>query len=538
TSLILQIVFSNTAIPPIYFDYITYLGGSFTPLLFLFISLKYSNNKFNLKKIRFLLIIPIIALMFLWTNDLHGLFYKQYSTNLNETVYGPILILYAIYTYFTLIFSMIVLIISSIKKSGFFSIQTGLVVLGIIIPLSANLLGLLKIIPMTIYMTPILFIATSICISISIFKYKALNITPVAFKTVINTMSDAFIVISDDGTIVESNLTFQNIFKDIMSVKKEDNFFNIIDKTNCMNLQELKEHIDKTRENGDIVTDEYHINIDKFNKYFEVDIHPVKASKGKNEYVATLLLFKDITQHKEDIAKIEEKQEIIVKQGQLVSIGELAGGVAHDINTPISAIQTGILMLREMTSERTEQEKEILQRMDNCAVKIINIVNSMRNQIRNLGGDTNVKFKINDVINDIKMITYHEFKKRDAKLNIDIQDDLSIQGDPTKLGQVLTNLVMNGLQAYKEIKGGKIDVILTKAPDNMALIKVTDYAGGIDDSIAPYVFKNILSTKGNVGTGLGLYLAYSVVKGNFNGEITFDTEKNIGTTFYITLPRA
>ena len=240
--------------------------------------------------------------------------------------------------------------------------------------------------------------------------------------------------------------------------------------------------------------------------------------------------------NEEIINELKEQQEVIVKQQQLVSIGELAGGVAHDINTPISAIKTGILMLNQLNLDKTEEEKEILERMDSCATKIVNIVNSMRNQIRNLGSNNNVVFKISDVINDIKTITFHEVKKNNSEIIVNIEDDLKIEGEPTKLGQVLTNLVVNAAQAYKDKKGGKIEITVSKAPQDMAMIKVVDYAGGLDEKIKPYIFKNILTTKGTSGTGLGLYLAYSVIKGNFNGDITYETEKGEGTTFYIQIP--
>ena len=187
-----------------------------------------------------------------------------------------------------------------------------------------------------------------------------------------------------------------------------------------------------------------------------------------------------------------------------------------------------------MKSDRPQEEKDTLQRMDNCATKIINIVNSMRNQIRNLGNDTKIKFKISSVINDIKVITYHELMKNHTEININIEDDVEIEGDPTKLGQVLTNLIVNASQAYGE-KEGKIDIIVRKTLKH-ATITVIDYAGGMDDSIKPYVFKNILTTKGTAGTGLGLYLAYSVIKGNFNGEIDFDSKKGEGTSFHIRIP--
>ncbi len=533
SGLILQLLFINSQIPQIYFDYITYIGANLLPVAIIFMALKYFNENIKIKRFYFLFFIPIVSLIMLFTNDIHNLFYIKYSTQIKESIYGPMFYVYSIYSYTLLTISMALLIVSSIKKSGFFSRPTMLIVLGSCIPLVINVLGTLKIISISIYITPITFIFTCVCYSIAIIKYKALNITPVALETVTDTMSDAFVVISDDGTIADSNLTFRKTFSKLEEFSKEKNLFELISKNKLFDINKLKKIIKQAKKNDTMQNVEYNFRYKNDEKFFEVDIHPIKAKKNKNQYIGTLLLFKDITQHKLDIKEIEEKQEIIVKQGQLVSIGELAGGVAHDINTPISAIKTGITMLNQ-NPDRNESEKEILQRMDNCATKIINIVNSMRNQIRNLGGTTKVNFKISEVINDIKVITYHEVCKNKSELNITIEDDLSIEGDPTKLGQVLTNLVVNAAQAYGDI-GGKIDVSLSKGPHKTALIKVRDYAGGLDPAIKPYIFKNILTTKGTFGTGLGLYLAYSVIKGEFNGEISFDSD-NMGTTFYISIP--
>jgi len=455
---------------------------------------------------------------------------------MNEVVMGPFLSLHLLYTYALFLISMSILIITSISKSGFFSKQTALIVLGSIIPVGVNLLGLLQIIQMDIYVTPMLYIFGSICYALAIIKYKALNITPIAFRTVIDTMSDAFIVISDDGTIVDNNVTFENTFKDILKANRDDNLFEMIEKSKLLDLKDLKTHIEESRREKKIIKEEYHIINREFDKYFDVDIHPIKAKKN-SEYIGTLLLFNDITQHKNDIKLIEDKQDVIVKQGQLVSIGELAGGVAHDINTPISAIKAGLQMLTEMYPPRDETEKELLFRMSNCTEKIIKIVNSMRNQIRNLGSDQKMNFKVSEIINDIKIIAYNEIVKSKCELIVNIEDDLNVYGDPTKLGQVFTNLLLNSIQAY-DGKGGKIEITVIKAPGNKIMISVRDYAGGIPDRIKEFVFKNILTTKGTNGTGLGLYLAYSVIKGEFSGEITFESAQGEGTTFYIVLDRA
>lgn len=530
-------LFLKTNIPVIYFDYLTYIG---TCLLFptlIVLSFYYNNKTIKFKKSWLLLyIVPIISLVFLWTNDFHSLFYKVYSVNFSDTVYGPIFYINTIYSYVLAFIFMIRMINISIKKSGFFTTQTALMIIGSIIPLVVNMLGTAKIINISIYITPTLFCITLVFYMLAIIKYKALNITPVALETVTDTMSDSFVVISDDGTIADANLTFRKTFEGVVDFNKDKNLFDIIEKKKLLDINVVRNIIKKTRSKDQIVNVEYHFNYKNKEKFFEVDIHPIKAKKDKNQYIGTLLLFKDITQHKKDIEEIEQKQDIIVKQGQLVSIGELAGGVAHDINTPISAIKTGITMLNQK-QDREESEKEILQRMDNCATKIINIVNSMRNQIRNLGGTTKIKFKVSDVINDIKVITYHEIYKNKSEFCVDIIDDLSVEGDPTKLGQVLTNLVVNAAQAYGD-KGGKIDVTVEKAPKNSVLIKISDYAGGLDPEIKPYIFKNILTTKGTFGTGLGLYLAYSIIKGEFNGDISFESDEGMGTTFYISIPVA
>ena len=524
-------------IKPIYFDYLTYIGICFLFPTLIILSFYYNESTVNFnQKWLLLYLIPAISLFFLWTNDFHSLFYKVYSVNFSDTVYGPIFYINTIYSYVLAFIFMIRMINISIKKSGFFTMQTALMIIGSIIPLVVNMLGTAKIIDISIYITPTLFCITLVFYMLAIIKYKALNITPVALETVTDTMSDSFVVISDDGTIADANLTFRKTFEGVVDFNKDKNLFDIIEKKKLLDINVLKNIIKKTRSKDQIVNVEYHFNYKNKEKFFEVDIHPIKAKKDKNQYIGTLLLFKDITQHKKDIEEIEQKQDIIVKQGQLVSIGELAGGVAHDINTPISAIKTGITMLNQK-QDREESEKEILQRMDNCATKIINIVNSMRNQIRNLGGTTKMKFKVSDVINDIKVITYHEIYKNKSEFCVDIIDDLSVEGDPTKLGQVLTNLVVNAAQAYGD-KGGKIDVTVQKAPKNSVLIKISDYAGGLDPEIKPYIFKNILTTKGTFGTGLGLYLAYSIIKGEFNGDISFESDEGMGTTFYISIPVA
>lgn len=525
----------------IYFDYVTYVGICALFPTCLYLSYAFINDqKMPPKKYALLFIVPIICLLLLWTNDYHHLFYKVYSTNFVETEYGIVFYINTIYSYLVALIFMVQMVKASILNTGILSKQTVLLVLGGLIPLVVNILGTTRIINISIYATPITFVITLICYAIAIFRYKALKLTPIALKTIIDTMTDSFIVMSLDGTVVETNREFKEKVKKYIDVESKSNLLEFLKKSEDEKmyglLNTLKECIKNKKANmyelQFLVNEENDIS-----EYFEISISLISSKRDKQNFIGVLLLIKDISEHKRDMIELKKKQDIITKQAQLVSIGELAGGVAHDINTPISAIRTGISMLKASDVERSEEEKSIIETMDNCSTKIINMVNSMRNQIRNLGGNTEVVFKISDVVNDIKCITLHEIKKYNADIEVDIQEELKIKGDPAKLGQVLTNLVMNAAQAYGGSEGGKINIIVSSGPQDMAIIKVIDFAGGMDESIKNTVFKSMLTTKGTEGTGLGLYLAYSVIKGNFNGDINFDSEKGIGTTFYIRIPK-
>lgn len=527
SGLLLQIIVSDLklSISPIYFDYITYISGVFIPVVFLKISLNRSEIKYSEKKSKLLLVVPIISLLVLWTNDFHHLFYEVYSTNINNAKYGPFMYVHMIYSYSLLAVAFVMIIKSSIEKSGFLSKQTGIILVGALAPVVPNLLGSLKIISMSIYVTPMLFTVSAVCFYIAIFKLKALNVIPVATKTIMDTMTDSFIVISKDGTIADINKTCIDKFAPLMELKQNDNLYEKLQGRKTIKLEDIQAFVKEAMSKRTTVTKEYHVEKGEYNKYFEVDVQPIKAKSG-NEYVATLLLIRDVTQAKRDM-------EIMTKNENLVILGELAGGVAHDINTPIAAIKNGIMMLKGTTQD--ENEKMLLTRMDSCADKIINLVNSMRNQIRNIGSDEKTEVSITDVVNDTLMIVHNETMKKGIKINFNEKDNLKVMGNATKLGQVITNLVMNAIQAYED-QAGIIDIDVYKSDKNEAVIIVEDYAGGIPERIRPHIFKNILTTKGVAGTGFGLYLAYSVIKGAFGGDMYFETETGKGTKFYILIP--
>lgn len=522
--LFLQTLFSKTGINPIYFEYIAYLGGmNFSTAIFILACSYYFKNS-KLKNIHLMYIIPAILMIVLWTNDFHHLFYKEYSVYLSLSTFGPFLDFFTIHSYVLLAGAFVFMLMASIKRSGFISAQTLTILLGLLAPILGNLAGVLGFVQTTVYVTPMLLSVTAICFYIAIFKLKALSITPVTTKTILNSMTDAFVVVSEDGTISDVNKTFIDTFKPLKEIREKDNLFKILEKNTKFNSRDIFSCIKQCNEQRKTITKEFHIQSEGYDKYFDADFQPV-LSRDKIDVVATLILIRDITVAKKDL-------EIMIKNENLVILGEIAGGVAHDINTPISAIKSGVMMLKDTV--KTEDEKMLLDSMDRCADKIIALTNSLRNQIRNIGSDVVTDIDVAATLSDIRLILNNELKKNNTTLNIDVKNNVKLKGNPTKLSQVITNIVNNAIQAY-EGRGGEVIVTLDKVNNN-GIITVQDFASGIPEQIRPYIFKNILTTKGVAGTGFGLYLAYSVIKGAFGGEITFDTKTGVGTTFKITLP--
>ena len=228
--LIMQAVYSTSSgIAPIYFDYFVYINACYLPVCFLLLSIAFSNTKvkFN-KRILSLLIVPTISLLVLWTNNWHHLFYITYSTNFQDTVYGPYFYVHTVYSYLLIVIGVVSLIKYSTKNSGFFSRQSVFISLGAIIPVVINILGTYGIIRMSIYITPISFAIAIIFFAIAILKFDFLKATPIALQRIVDRISDSYLVVDSNNVVTDFNATFLNLFgvkaQDIRNKSLEDLF--------------------------------------------------------------------------------------------------------------------------------------------------------------------------------------------------------------------------------------------------------------------------------------------------------------------------
>lgn len=538
------------SIPSIWFENIIYIGTCFLPLTVFFTSLIFTNTKITFKKsYLLLLVIPILSLIVLWTNDLHHLFYIQYSSSFTDTIYGPYFYVHSVYTYLLLIIGIGRLLIFSIRNAGFFSKQSLLISIGLACPVIVNVLGsFLKLIPMTVFVTPISFSVSIICFALAIFKFDFLGIAPIALRKIADRMSDSYLVLNDDGTITDFNQTFLVTFK-IKDIALRGQNFDEFCKSNKINYGKIKNAIAKTKDSKKTVSFEFHAR--RIHKIFSVEVNTI-YSDGVS--LGTLILFKDITQHIEDMETIKNNQDILMERERLASLGQLIGGIAHNLKTPIMSISGAAEGLTDLVKEydssiddpevNSQDHHDIAKDMSEWIVKIkeyteymSDIITAVKGQAVTLSEAENISFDIDELVKRVDILMKHELKNALIYMNVQMNAPKStkIHGDINSLVQVINNMISNAIQAYNGKTEQNIDLILNKVDSNL-VISIKDYGCGLPQKVKEKLFKEMITTKGKNGTGLGLYMSYSTIKAHFNGNITFESEEGKGTTFNIILP--
>lgn len=535
------------------FEKFIYIGTCFLPVAIFFTGLIFAKTKITLKK-RYLLffIVPILSLIVLWTNDYHHLFYKHYSININEGVPGSYMIVHNIYSYSLLLLGVFQMIKATSKNSGFFSKQSLLLILGIDIPLITNILGTFKIIPMTVYITPISFALTMICFALAIFKFQFLGIAPIAVQIIANRISDSYLVLDDYLIMSDFNETFLKTFrlhdydirgKDIFTFFEEHKKYKV-------NVKRFQNAIQKALASNETIS--FEIHIESLDKYFTIEI---SALYNNDIFLGTLLLFKDITQHKLDMQALKDNQDILIERERLASLGQLIGGIAHNLKSPIMSISGATEGLTDLIKEYEESivdkdvtiddhlaiandMKDWISKIKSYLEYMSDIITAVKGQAVALSENTVDSFTVEELTKRVDILMKHELKKALITLNLDLKvpTSLMIHGNINGLVQVINNMISNAIQAYKGKEGQTIDLIIAQEKNDV-IVSVRDYAGGLPKEVQEKLFKEMITTKGKDGTGIGLFMSYSNIRAHFNGDITYSTEEGKGTIFNIILPQ-
>lgn len=534
------------------FVYIWYLGLCFTPAFLLITSIVFDKTKINYKRYLFLFIPPVVSFIMIITNERHHLFFQTFSVYNTETVVGNYFIIHSIFMYGYMIVCLFNFLYSSIKNSGFFSKQSLLIAIGSLVPLVTNILVTTKVIKVPLYTTAISFSVAVLFTAIAIFRYHLLSISPVALRTIVDRISDGFMVVNDEYRIIDYNKTMEIAFEKILTISRSRSLKEIFRDT-CLidDDSNLIDFINMAKISAMSIIFEKHIQKGHFDKHFSIEVTPIIINKS---HLSTVILFRDITENVRHLKDIEEKHAIMMEQERLASLGHLIGGIAHNLKTPIMSIAGIVEGLQDLVNEyrasvqdesvAVSDHLEIADEMQSWLNKIkpycsyvSDIIDAVKGQAVKLSASSTVSFTINELVKRIQLLMKYELIRYKCELNTRINVNLSseLYGDINSLIQVFDNIIINAIQAY-EGKPGFIDFHIDSDNENI-LFTIRDYAKGIPNNIKHKLLKEMVTTKGTAGTGLGLYMSYSTIKGRFGGEMWFESKEGHGTTFFVQLPR-
>ncbi len=234
----------------------------------------------------------------------------------------------------------------------------------------------------------------------------------------------------------------------------------------------------------------------------------------------------------DDISERVKLEEQVLRQERLASLGLLAAGVAHEVNTPLTGISSyAQLLLEDLPGD--DPRRVQLEKIDRETQRASNIVNSLLNLARPEETAFST-LSINETVREVLQLFEPQVRKRGIKIVTDLDPaDGSVRGNRGKLQQVLLNLLLNARDAVGP--GGEIS-IRTIGQGARAAIEVTDDGMGIAEDDLPRIFDPFFTTKGRgKGTGLGLSISYGIVQ-EHQGELMAESSPGRFTRFRLELP--
>ncbi len=528
----------------------------FLPATLIMLCIHLVKNKISSMATYILICIPpVTSTLMLVTNSLHKLFIKEISSDVKTLVFGNYYYIHCTWQLIYATFAVLYLIYYSLKYTNCLTRQILLVVLGIVMPIAVDYVVYLNYfsnlpisLPDSIHTLSYCF--TTVCLTVAIRKYKFLDTLPIAIRSIVDYISDSFVVIDYKNNILEMNNNFKTEFASLINLNEND--FNKV--MGDDNFQNLKNHISKAKSEATYlnIRTEQEFIINNVQRYFEIEIIHVYAHE---QYIAILILFHDMTEHMQVIKLLEENAKQMIEKARLMSLHNLIGGISHNMKSPLMSSSGGILALKNHTlklenfiSEMHNNGGEYSEYLNivadmkkwedsikNYLVYMSDIITAVKEQAASMIGNQNRRFTVGELFSKLALLLDFELKRSNCSMNsvLNVNEDTFIEGDLSSLTQILGNAVINATQAYDE--GGIINLQADRRPEGV-IFKIQDFGKGIPEEIKNRIFNEMVTTKGKDGSGLGLYFANIAVKSQFRGSISIDSEEGKGTTVFITIP--
>jgi signal transduction histidine kinase len=240
----------------------------------------------------------------------------------------------------------------------------------------------------------------------------------------------------------------------------------------------------------------------------------------------------------------------------MAALGRLTAGIAHEVNTPLGASLNSLKLMEELVDEyrssigddsvEVKDHQEIASELGQLVGNVFKWTTKAAGYIRSIKAHTRAadtveerSFEVGQLIEDTRLLLAHRLRLSACSVSVDCPHGVMLYGDPGRLGQVLTNLLTNAIDAYEGYgtAAGIIRVIVTPAPEHVE-IAVEDEGSGIEPEHLERVFEELFTTKpAGKGTGLGLPISRDIMTDCFSGRIDVASTPGKGSRFTLWIPR-
>jgi len=262
----------------------------------------------------------------------------------------------------------------------------------------------------------------------------------------------------------------------------------------------------------------------------------------KGKIIGMLSAGEDITRRVEMEEQARDRQTQLAHMTRINTVGEMATGMAHELNQPLTAIATYSDVAERMIKNNVNRPDELLAVIKSSreqANRAAEIIRHLR-QLVNKTTPSKKLVNINEIIKESLNLLSHDLKKHHIKIILLLDNNLpSIKADRIQIEQVLINLVTNSIDSLKRVRIGTRHITVSSELDkiNNITVNIVDTGIGVDYTVLSNIFDSFITTKGDSGMGMGLSICRSIIEVH-NGKIGFITNVKKGAHFYFTIPVA
>ena len=346
-------------------------------------------------------------------------------------------------------------------------------------------------------------------------------------ESIVESVNVGLLAVDESGRIIRCNSPFEQMMgldrEEAVGRQVED----IFDESFALNLENI---LGKSRWHLTEIRNAYKLHTyDRGGRSLILNVAVAPLRSVSNQQTGAIIVFENVSSR----VKLEETLQ---QSEKLSSIGLLAAGVAHEVNTPLTGVSSYTQMLLGMIPE-TDPKHALLQKMQRQTDRATNIVGNLLNFSRTGSAEEFGEIEINKLLNDTLQLLEPQLRKSNVEIVKEYGDDLSaIHGSGGKLQQIFTNLILNARDAM--FSGGTITLKTFADEDDSVVVEVSDTGEGIPAENLGKVFDPFFTTKGvGNGTGLGLAVTYGIVQ-EHAGTIEVRSSQGEGTTFRLVFPTA